>query len=842
MVDEFQDINEVQDAILTLLSTECLGRPGQSNLFCVGDVKQSIYRFRLADPARFLARQKLYRDPERGTVVDLQQNFRSRAPLLDAVNAIFARLMTRAAAELDYDESQRLVAGAIFPTATDAAFAGSPIELHLLPRGTTTAPAEGDGEADESADLDRVQREAVVVGHRIREIVGRRTVVDHDGTVRPARFGDCVVLLRSMRFKADTVAAQLRAMGVPVHSESNTGYFEATEVNDVLSLLHVLDNARQDVPLAAVLRGPLAGLPQPEDALARIRLAYPPDGDGNTVPFHEAVHRYRAEHDDDLASGLRAVHDRLDRWRQAARDRPVAELVWAVYEETGYLAFCGGLSGGEQRQANLLELHDRARQFGDFRRQGLTKFIGFLEKLRAESDLGQATVATEADDVVRVMSIHRSKGLEFPVVFVPDLGKQFNLADLNGSVLLDRTLGLGLKVVDPDQHVRYPSLAWTVVRQSLRRQVLAEELRVLYVALTRAKEHLVLVGTGEAADVDGWRQEWADHDGPFPAETVLAARTPLDWLGPVAAAAATHLELTIHDVGRIAAWAAEQATPVPTGEGRADLAACKPITPVPARSATAAAVIARLGRRYPYAALTGVAAAGAVTSLAPHSAAPPSQPATPTDPPLARVLDRPKFLTRGTRPASATDRGTATHVVLEHLDFAAVRTDADVRALVVKLTRDGRLTEELAGEVDVGTITWLLSSDLGNRLRAAGSGLRREVPVYFLEPSGNAAAASLTTLTTGPMDEVMARGRLDLLVPEGDGWSLVDYKTDRVDGEQIDGRAATYAGQLRLYAAAIRRITGQPVIGATLVFLTPRQLRQVSIVDGVHPNLPPPAG
>ena len=835
MVDEFQDINEVQDAILTLLSTECLGRPGRSNLFCVGDVKQSIYRFRLADPARFLARLEAYRDPDRGTVVDLQQNFRSRPPLLEAVNAVFARLMTGKATEVDYDESQRLVAGAKFPAATDAAFAGSPIELHLVSRGGAATPVDGD--ADESADLDRVQREAVVVGQRVLQVVGRRTVVDRDGTVRPARFGDCVVLLRSMRFKADTVAAQLRAMGVPVHSESNTGYFEATEVNDVLSLLHVLDNARQDVPLAAVLRGPLAGLPSPEDALARIRLAYPPDADGVVVPFHEAVRRYSDEHDDDVATGLRAARARLDRWRQAARDRPVAELVWAVYEETGHLAFCGGLTGGAQRQANLLELHDRARQFGDFRRQGLTRFVGFLEKLRAESDLGQAAVANEADNAVRVMSIHRSKGLEFPVVFVPDLGKQFNLADLNGSVLFDRTLGLGLKVVDPDQHVRYPSLAWTVVRQALRRQVLAEELRVLYVALTRAKEHLVLVGTGGAADVDRWCQEWAGHDGPIPAEAVLAARTPLDWLGPVAAAAGpAHLELTVHDADRVAGWAAGQATPVAVADDHADLAACRPLAEPPVATADAAAAVSRLRHQYPFERLTKVPAAGAVTSLAPHAAGS-AQPPGPTVPPPSPELDRPKFLSIPARSASATDRGTATHVVLEHLDFAAVRTEEDVRALVGRLTTGGRLTDNLAGEVDVKAIVWLLESELGGRLRAAAAGLRREVPVYFLEATGNPVAAGVAT---GPMDQVMARGRLDLLVPEGGDWAIVDYKTDRVDGPAIDGRVATYAPQLRLYADAIRRITKRRVTRATLVFLTPRQLRTVPLADSAAAvGLPP---
>ena len=806
MVDEFQDINAVQDAILSRLSRECLGRPGGSNLFCVGDVKQSIYRFRLADPKQFLARRDLYaRDGDRGRVIDLRQNFRSRGPLLAAVNAVFAKLMTKAAADIDYDASHQLVPGAAFPPPTHAAaFAGSPIELHLMPKDLAPASDEEPDDGADAAELDRSQREAVLVGHRILDIVANRTVVDRDGTTRPARFGDCVVLLRSMRFKADAFSRQLRAMGVPVHAESNTGYFEATEVNDVLSLLHVLDNGHQDVPLAAVLRSPLGNLPDAEDALARIRLAHP------GVPFHAAVRLY-ADGDDELAAKLTDVLAQLSAWRQVARDRPVAELLWTVYDQTGYLAFCGGLPRGEQRQANLVQLHDRARQFGQFRRQGLGRFLTFLEKLRAQSDLGQAAVAGEAEDVVRVMSIHRSKGLEFPVVFVPDLGKAFNVADLNGSVLLDRELGIGLRVVDEPRQVRYASLAWTVVQQSLRQQMLAEELRVLYVALTRAKEHLVLIGTGDGALLGRWRQQWADHAGPLPAEMVLAARTPLDWLGPTAANVGSDVfDVTVHAADEVAAWSQEHATAPVLSPEQAARARLDLIDPPPPRPAAAAAVIDRLGHDYPRADLTQVQAARSVTSLVKPAAAGPS-----TGGPPERLLDPPKFLA-GERPLQATDRGTATHVVLEHLDFAAAATADAIRSQVRRLTASRRLTPELAAAVDVDAIEWLMSTEVGQRLRDGAGGLRREVPVYFPLPSSGRG-----------MDQVMVRGRVDLLVPDGDGWMIVDYKTDRVTGEALNRRTDEYAGQLELYRAAIGTITGRPITGAVLVFLHPRQTRNV---------------
>ncbi len=806
LVDEFQDINAVQDAILRRVSRDGLDRPGESNLFCVGDVKQSIYRFRLADPAQFIARRAAYlADAGRGSVIDLQQNFRSRGPLLDAVNGFFRKLMTLDAADVDYDRSQELVVGATFPPASPGSFVGSPVELHLLPTDVESADADG-----ETAELDRLQREAVLVGHRILEVVGRRgapaaTVVDCDGTVRPAGFGDCVVLLRAMRFKADTVATQLRAMGVPVHSESSTGYFAATEVNDVLSLLRVLDNGRQDVPLASVLRSPLGNVS--EDALAQVRARFP------DVEFHAAVRQYAAE-PDELGGRLRTLLDKLDAWRRVARDRPVAELLWTVYDQTGYLAYCGGLPRGDQRQANLVELHDKARQFGEFRRQGLGKFLAFLERLRAESDLGQASVASEADDVVRVMSIHRSKGLEFPVVFVPDLGKGFNVADLNGSVLLDRDRGLGLRVVDEARQVRYPSLAWTVVQQRMRQQTLAEELRVLYVALTRAKEHLVLVGTTADASPELWRQQWADHDGPIPAEAVLAGRTPLDWLGPAAAGLPDHVRVNAHSADDVTAWAAEGVRPPDLSASQAARADLLPIDPAPPPSPAAAAVIDRLGTAYPFESLSKIPAANSVTTLA--------KPPTTTTDKRDRVLDRPKFLA-GDGAVQATDRGTATHAVLEHLDFAAATDAAAVRAAVEKLVHARRLTRPLADAVDVDAILWLMSTEVGGRLRRHSHEVRREVPVYFAHrPTGTTAAAD------DPMDSAMARGRVDLLVPdEAGGWTIVDYKTDRVSGTALDDRVAVYAEQLRLYRRAIATITGKPVSSALLVFLDPRQVRAV---------------
>jgi ATP-dependent helicase/nuclease subunit A len=805
LVDEYQDINEVQDAILNLISRECLAqrRLATPNLFCVGDVKQSIYRFRLAEPRRFLQRREEYQKAgTHGRLIDLQQNFRSRAPLLEAINGIFEKLMTMEAADLNYDASQRLKPGLTFPQIPETiCFTGAPIELHLLPR---------DSAGDED---DRSDREAAFCAHRILQIMKTMHVIDRStGSPKPraVKFSDIVILMRSLQFKADQYAQGLRNAGIPVHSESATGYFEATEINDILSLLKILDNQRQDIPLAAFLRSPLAALPNPEDSLAKIHLAYasadPP------IPFHQAVTRYAAEHSDELAGHLRDLQNRLEDWRTLARRRPLAQVLWTIYDQTGYLAFCAGLRDGEQRQANLIELHERARQFGSFRRQGLSRFLQFLDKLKTESDLGQASIASQAEDVVRIMSIHRSKGLEFPIVLLPDLGKLINLRDCQGSILLDRLAGLGLQVVDEDRQARYPSLAWTVVQNRLHQQALAEELRVLYVAMTRAKEHLILCGTCDAGQVDKWTGQWAQHSGPLPTEMILSARTMLQWIGPAAVASGSSaFEIHSHSIDEIAAWLTEH-THQPTVP--IHLSELRRLNPPPPPSPASEQIIDRVCHPYPFEEIAKIAAAQSVTSLAKHgSELSPIFPSPSEEAELDRTLPKPAFLLANA-PPDAAERGTATHAVLEHLDFHNTTGESAIREQIEKMVATRRITAEQAACVDVATISWLMNQSVGQILREPGITLHRELPVYFALPSKN------------PLDQIMVRGRLDVLVEKENRLIIVDYKTDRVTGESLNQRAAFYQPQLQLYREAIERITSKKVVSAILVFLYARQCRE----------------
>lgn len=836
LVDEYQDINEVQDAILSLVSRESTATDETpSNLFCVGDVKQSIYRFRLANPERFLRKLESFSTPgteNTGRVIPLSSNFRSRAALLETINHVFARLMTEESSAIVYDESHRLQPGAEYPAELPGTFPGSPIELHLI----ADSPEAGDEEDESSTEMDRTEFEAAFIATRIRQMLGQNNdeamqVIERqtDGTVtaRPIRPGDCVILLRSPRFKADQYAEALRLRGIPVHSDRGAGFFQAIEIQDVMSLLKILDNRRQDIPLAAFLRSPLTALPNAEDALARIRVAYQ-DG---SVPFHQAVVRYAAERNDEVAAALKDLFHQLDRWRTLARQRPLAELIWTLYEETGYLAYCAGLEDGAQRVANLHHLHERARQFGSFARQGLYRFLRFLESLEEETETSTPASASAAEDAVRIMSVHRSKGLEFPVVFMPDLGKRHNFSDARGSVLVDRNAYVGMEVMDERQQIKYPSLAHRMVSERIHRQTMAEELRLLYVAMTRAKEHLVLIGTCKEIASETWARKWAGYLQPLPAEDFFAARTFLDWLGPVAHMLGQHggqtLQISSHTRAEVSAMtsgkdgAERQRSP-----DWSKLARMENLTPLPAQTDTSRLVTDRLGYQYPQQLLARkVPAVLSVTGWTKHGKAMEvGDGERRSKVELARPLATPKC-TQDTHAApAAVDRGSATHLALQYLDFTRPCSGKDLIEQLDRLVMRRLLSSGQKDLVDLAAIEWMIETKVGKLLRDNATSLRRELPFYLARNPGQILAGAQSD---NPADLVMIRGRIDVCVLSNSGFDVIDYKTDNVEVGGVPVRAETYREQITLYREAMERIVGKKMTAAYLVFLTPRVIFQV---------------
>lgn len=517
-----------------------------------------------------------------GIRIDLARNFRSRQGIVDTVNMVFRQIMNADVAELTYDSAAELVCGASYPSAEEIAAEsrrgrdefGMPYfatELLLIDKGVP-APADEaaedeDGETEraaaDAAELETARLEARAIASRIRRMTGDEgeppyLVYDKDQKrMRPVTYRDMVILLRATQAWAPLMLEELRREGIPAYAEFSTGYFTATEVEIVLSLLRVIDNPQQDIPLAAVLRSPIVGLQ--EEELAQIRLY------GKGKPFYYAVmEAARAEAEDgspaamqlelelplsadegaDLAprqgrgsweAKLSRFLDRLEQWRIAARQGRLSELIWRVYRETGYYEWVGGLAGGLQRQANLRALYDRARQYESSSIRGLFRFLRFIDRMRdTGGDLGTARALGEREDVVRIMTIHKSKGLEFPVVIVAGLSKRFNQQDLNASFLMHKHLGFGPKYVDEEKRVAYPTLPNLAIRRQMRLELLAEEQRVLYVALTRPKEKLILIGTVQDAEksIRKWGEALDVERLLLPDYLVAEARSYLDWIGP----------------------------------------------------------------------------------------------------------------------------------------------------------------------------------------------------------------------------------------------------------------------------------------------------------------------
>ncbi|NLX23312.1 MAG: helicase-exonuclease AddAB subunit AddA [Phycisphaerae bacterium] len=870
LVDEFQDVDPLQEAILRMVSRESADPPA-GNLFTVGDIKQSIYRFRLAEPDLFAKRTEQFADgSDLGEVIHLQENFRSRREVLDAVNAVFRPLMRPTFGGTDYDAHAELRAGMAYPEAAeDGPVFGRPaVELHLLePITSRNAPtvAHTDDEDDGSADanggdeeLDGLDREALLIGRRIRTWMGlegdgrRWQVADRPATpggalvTRPVEFSDIVILLRSMLHKAEPIAEVLRRMGIPVRIERAEESIDSTEYRDLLSLLQVLDNQQQDIPLAAVLRSPLLGQSFSESELLEIRLL------DREVPFHAAVARYAREGKKKaLRERIAAVLSQLDRYRTRMRRSPVADVLWEIYQETDYLAYVSGLPGGLRRQEHLISLHEVARQFGGFARQGLRRFLRFVEDLIAQERQPVPGMPGSANDnVVRIMSIHASKGLEFPIVVLPDLSKRFNLQDLRGNVIVDRKLGIGLRAVNADQRIRYPTLAHQLAAEQVLRETLSEELRILYVALTRAREHLVLVARLSPQRIERCRHCGRSGGGPAISQLQLeTAGQPIDWLLPAVCTvpelanwpedertgkpSAALFEVRIYPRSVTDEWnLPSPIEPAVRTEALAALAQLRPLPPDEplADALTVEPLIRALTHDYPAWELTSLPARIGVTELkrrwdalseADERADERSAAAVKHGPRAkSEPVPRPQFL--GPQPAGeALARGTATHRFLQQVDLRRACDAADLADQLAAMTASGAISAEDAAQVMIDGAAWFFTSPLGIRLRDHADAVQREVAfVWRMSPS----QVDPSVQPRDERDVVLIRGMVDVVLADGDHLEILDYKTDRAEPADCARLAEGYRHQLRLYAAALADAYRCPVERQYLVFLHPRQI------------------
>ena len=758
MVDEYQDVSRVQDAIFRAVSD------GGKKLFLVGDVKQSIYRFRLADPEIFNEKYRGYAhaDPKEARRILLRENFRSRKEILDGANAVFSLCMSRRLGDVDYNADAALVQGADW-------YAGAVPKPELL---LLRLPA-----ADGEDSPDKTAFEAAFVARRIRELVESGATVTVPGGTRPMEYGDVAILLRSANNVGGVYRQALLDAGIPVGKAQGSGFFTRVEISTLLSILALLDNPHKDIPLIAVLRSAAFGFTP--DELSEIRAA---DRDADLYTALEKAAEEQEKCRDFLA--------RLSALRAACSDLSAAETVWEIIERFDLLALASAMPDGRQRRENLMAFVTLSEGFESTGYRGLHRFNLWVQ---AMAEKGQEPAAGSASaSAVQILSIHKSKGLEFPVVFLCDTARRFNQSERAETVLIHPELGLGPRVVDLQRRVRYPSLARLAISKRQERESLSEEMRLLYVALTRAKERLFVTAAYKDPEKELEKLRPLARP-PIPPETLARAGCLASWMMSACLAdAGEHFALQICD------------------GGEPDDAKTEAAPACPADPEAAAELRRRLSFVYPHSAAVALPSKVTATELKGRA----------EDDPDADALVKPtSFSFRmpelGTleRPLTATERGVATHLVLQYMDFSLGRSREGIKREIARLCAARYLSEREAEAVNVSAIERLFASPLGKRMLRAKEKLREFRFSLLLD------AETLYSGTEG--EKLLLQGVVDCCLIEEDGLVIIDYKTDRVrTEEEIASRAAHYRGQLTAYAAALSRILQRDVKECVLFFLT----------------------
>ncbi len=868
MVDEYQDSNLVQEMITSCVSGWADGR---KNIFMVGDVKQSIYRFRLARPELFMEKYKQYRltdsDEQR---IDLHKNFRSRSQVLNSANFIFRQIMGEDLGGIAYDEAAALYPGAEFPDGNREEFL--PTEVLLVEK-----------DSEELEDLmegqDARALEALAISHRIKEIVGKERVLDKETKeYRPVRYGDIVILLRSASGWSETFTEVLGAHGIPVYAASKTGYFSALEVVTVLNYLQVCDNPLQDIPLTGVLRSPLVGCTSQELAVLREehpdgmiyesvlefleeyenradnwekeeknrRNSEPESGDlFEWERFLQEGHQRKEDEEKEARRKLtspaaRAVlyeklHDfirLLTEMRDLAVYTPVHELILEVLRRTGYGNYAKALPNGAQRSANLAMLVEKAMDYEKTSYRGLFNFVRYIEHLQKyEVDYGEVNLSGAGEGSVEIMTIHKSKGLEFPIVILAGMGKQFNFQDLNARLLIHPDFGLGADAILPDRRVIVSTLNKQVIRRRLLEESLGEEIRVLYVALTRAKEKLIMTGTIANLEKELlYLSRFRDNEQELlPAETRLNGKTYWDYVLP---ALARHrcmdglyeefgllpsLENPLYDdpsefeVKRITAQMLAQTEVVDqaTGQMEEDLFEqwdCEKVTDPGIREE----LERRFGFVYPYEYRKDIPVKVSVSDLKKKSYHEDTdiEEAVYFEPDIVPLI--PRFMEEkreSEEEFTGSARGTAYHRVMECLEYDKMDSAKQLREQVTALVENKKLSEAEADCVRISDVQIFIESELGQRMKGAAlsGNLFREQPFVI------SRSAVEIDESWDPQERVLVQGIIDAYFLEEDEIVLVDYKTDRVRRGEEQKLIDLYHTQLEDYAQALQRMTGRRV-------------------------------
>lgn len=816
LVDEYQDSNAVQEAIIDLVSRKYSNDP---NVFMVGDVKQSIYRFRQAKPELFLEKYNTYSKKQGKNIkIQLYKNFRSRDEVIKGVNYIFKEIMSRVVGELEYTDEEALNLGASYSkTEDDNYVVGGKIELNILDKSTEVEEEV----LIEEEDLGTINLEARIVANRIKELLSNKDgkvfkVLDKGtGEYRPVTYKDIVILLRATKNWSEVFLDELGAEGIPVYADTGSGYFESIEIRTIMSLLKVIDNPMQDIPLIALLRSPIMSF-SAED-LTNIRLV---DKDKYFYENIISISKEEFDCEKELIEKCNIFLERLSVWRKKSIYTPIDEFIWYLYTDTAYYGYVGAMPNGVLRQANLRILFQRAKQYEQTSFKGLFNFINFINKLRKSSgDMGSAKVLGENEDVVRIMSIHKSKGLEFPVVFVCGSGKQFNLMDLNNNILYHEELGFGPELVDLDKRVSYPTLPKEAIKQRIRLETLSEEVRILYVAFTRAKEKLII--TGAVNGLEKWITKCCnaaalDKDIILPSE-VLKGKSYLDWIG-MAICKHKDGEILRELVGSndirikddLSTWSVKTWT-------KSDLVVDKKDSDVDEInednllinsdcSSVDKEIERRLDFRYKFRESTLIKSNFSVSELKKKNFE--QVPVIDTENLFKEDICniKPKFL-QEERGLTAAEKGTAIHFVMQKIDLSRVNTIEEIKIQLKGFVDMELLSKEEYKVINPYKVKKFFISKLGERMLSAynrGDIVYRELP-FYTEIDVHRINPDLPKEVEG--DKVRLQGVIDSFFYEDNEVILLDYKTDYVEQSNEEELINKYRIQIQYYKEALEKIT-----------------------------------
>ena len=844
MVDEYQDTNGVQETIINLISRV-------DNRFYVGDVKQAIYSFRMADSSLFMNKYNTYglmKDAVERRI-DLAKNFRSHENILTTTNFIFYQIMTQEAAELDYGEKESLIPGRIVEE-DPSDWVGGAVELHLLDTSDTNRSDETDGDSETAGDEpENNERELDFIIQKIKELhASKKQVQNADGSFRQIQWRDFAVLRRSLAGWGTRAVAAMRQAGIPAVVNERDGYFEAQEIQLLLSLLQIIDNPEQDLPMAAVLHSGLVGLDANE--LGALRLT----GDGS---LWSVMPLYAEQAQDERLLQFIA---HIERWRTLSRRHGVADLLWDIYETLDYVNYVGAMPNGLVRRANVMALYERAKGFESSGFRGLFRFLRFVESLRdSNQDMAVANVVTEADDVVRLMTIHKSKGLEFPVVFLSGVQKKFNTMDFNSPLLVDKNGGIGLKGYYPDIRVSYPSMPWLYCKSIKSDAMKAEEQRILYVALTRARDKLFLTGyinkeikkeKGVGAHI---KHAALTQTQALGADLIKAGNSYLHWL---LIAFARHLDggaplrniielegetnfdlldrqcqvkVEIHDgslYGDLDYKADVDETTINTVRvlGKVnDVALPEEIVQrfaftypnLVAAKTTAKISVSELKRRFAERDAEAVSATDVSMQQKPVISCDITEDTTGENAILDTSIPtisgteladsvfgrKPLAIAVADEVVTGAQWGTLMHEAMQWLPVKKY-TQTSMTDMLDSLQAEGKFSDEERSLLSDRSLYGFFNSDLGQRL-IASKRVERELPFSMLF-DGNRVYPDVEN-----GERLFLQGIIDTVFVEDDQWVLVDYKTDRVkSGDELIRR---YKIQMDLYKEALERLTNMPV-------------------------------